>query len=177
GSGPSNAASLLQSDVRPRERAPPASPPVFPACPFFLFLLPLFALPSFKSTCLSWTRNLKLETYLSNVVPHFLQTRTLRSPRTSWPMRTGPHVPHTSCTFETDIGRSCSARPPWMLRCGFGRTCFLTIMTCSTRTFPSSGNTRSTRPSLPLSRPLITFTVSLQRILMRFGNVLAVAIN
>src|SRR5581483_2322387 len=64
-----------------------------------------------------------------------------------------------------------------MLRCGFGRTCFLTIMTCSTRTFPSSGNTRSTRPSLPLSRPLITFTVSLRRILMRFGNVLAVAIE
>src|SRR5581483_9714802 len=94
----------------------------------------------------------KPETYLSNVVPHFLQTRTLRSPRTSWPMRTGPHVPHTSCTFETDIGLSCSAMPPWMLRCGFGRTCFLTIMTCSTRTFPSSGNTRSTRPSLPLSR-------------------------
>src|SRR6185369_13230778 len=102
--------------------------------------------------------------YLSSVVPHFLQTLTLRSPRISCPMRTGPHVGQTSCTFESAIRLSCSAIPPFTLRCGFGRTCFFTIITCSTRTFASPGNTRRTRPSLPLSRPVITFTVSLRRI-------------
>src|SRR4030081_544874 len=62
--------------------------------------------------------------YLSSVVPHFLQTLTLRSPRTSCPIRTGPHVAHTRATFDSRIARSCSAIPPLMLRCGFGRTCF-----------------------------------------------------
>src|SRR4051812_20965038 len=33
-------------------------------------------------------------------------------------------------------------------------------MTCSTRIFPSFGNTRRTRPCLPLSRPVMTLTVS-----------------
>src|SRR3954453_17731589 len=33
-------------------------------------------------------------------------------------------------------------------------------MTCSTRIFPSFGKTRSTRPCLPLSRPVMTLTVS-----------------
>src|SRR5580700_1188501 len=61
-----------------------------------------------------------------------------------------------------------------MLRCGFGRTCFLTILTCSTRTLRSSGNTRSTRPSFPLSRPVMTFTVSLRRMSTRTCAVLAV---
>src|SRR5262249_11991992 len=37
---------------------------------------------------------------------------------------------------------------------------FFTIITCSTSTLPLPGNTRSTRPCLPLSRPVITFTVS-----------------
>src|SRR5437660_3802364 len=57
-----------------------------------------------------------------------------------------------------------------------GRMCFFTIITCSTRTLPVSGNTRSTRPCLPLSRPLNTFTVSLRRISIRLcAVVVAVA--
>src|SRR6266478_5486309 len=79
-------------------------------------------------------------------------------------MRTGPQVGQTSCTFEIAIRLSCSAMPPWTLRCGLGRTCFFTIITCSTRILRSAGNTRSTRPSLPLSRPVMTFTVSFRRI-------------
>src|SRR5258708_699851 len=77
-------------------------------------------------------------------------------------MRTGPQVGQISCTLEIETGLSCSAMPPfdfWL-----GRMCFFTIMTCSTRTLPLSGNTRSTRPCLPLSRPLNTFTMSLRRI-------------
>src|SRR5450631_4281999 len=117
------------------------------------------------------------ETYLSNVVPHFLHTRTLRSPRTSWPIRTGPQVGHTSCTLEIAIRLSCSAMPPLTLRCGFGRTCFFTIITCSTSNLASFGNTRSTRPSLPLSRPVITFTVSFRRRSTRLFSVLTVLIK
>src|ERR1700693_1022954 len=67
--------------------------------------------------------------------------------------------------------------PPLMLRCGLGRTCFFTIITCSTRSFASSGNTRSTRPSFPLSRPVITFTVSLRRMSTRLCTVLTVLIS
>src|SRR5512136_455365 len=51
-----------------------------------------------------------------------------------------------------------------MLRCGLGRTCFLTTITCSTSTLASFGNTRSTRPCLPLSRPERTLTWSFRRI-------------
>src|ERR1700686_929291 len=105
--------------------------------------------------------------YLSSVVPHFLQTRTFLSPPTSFPTRTGPHVAHTKATFDSRIARSCSAIPPLILRCGFGRTCFFTIITCSTSTLPSSGNTRSTRCSFPRSRPVITFTVSFRRMSTR----------
>src|ERR1700688_262893 len=115
--------------------------------------------------------------YLSSVVPHFLHTRTLRSPRTSWPMRTGPQLAHTSCTLEIAIRLSCSAMPPLMLRCGFGRTCFFTIITCSNSHLASFGNTRSTRPSLPLSRPVITFTVSFRRRSTRLFSVLTVLIS
>src|SRR6202034_3054945 len=114
---------------------------------------------------------------LSSVVPHFLQTRTFRSPRSSWPMRTGPQVEHTNCTLEIAIRLSCSAMPPLMLRWGFGRTCFFTIITCSTRILASFGNTRSTRPSLPLSRPVITLTVSLRRISTRLFSVLTIRIK
>src|SRR5438270_8695734 len=79
-------------------------------------------------------------------------------------MRDGPQLGHTTMTFEMAMGDSCSAIPPLMLRCGFGRTLFVTIMTCSTRTLLMPGNNRSTRPCLPLSRPVITFTVSLRLI-------------
>src|SRR5579864_3502169 len=59
---------------------------------------------------------------------------------------------------------SCSATPPLMFFWGLGRTFFLTMATCSTSTLRSTGKTRSTRPSLPLSRPVMTRTVSLRRI-------------
>src|ERR1700685_2491540 len=61
--------------------------------------------------------------------------------------------------------------PPLMLRCWFGRTCFFTIITCSTRSLASFENTRSTRPSFPESRPVITFTVSLRRMSTRLCSV------
>src|SRR6202044_873911 len=141
--------------------------------PFCLYLLPFrFRLPLTVSEWLPVR-----EGYLSNVVPHFLHTRTLRSPRTSCPTRTGPQLGQTSCTFEIAIRLSCSAMPPLTLRCGFGRTCFFTIITCSTRIFASFGNTRSTRPSLPLSRPVITFTVSFRRRSTRLFAVLTVLIK
>src|SRR5260221_13802686 len=77
-------------------------------------------------------------------------------------MRDGPQVGQTIITLEIEMDDSCSAIPPLMLRCGFGRTFFFTIITCSTRTLLVPGKTRSTRPCLPLSRPVITFTVSLR---------------
>src|SRR6185369_12506543 len=80
------------------------------------------------------------------------------------PMRDGPQLGHTTMTFEMEMGDSCSAIPPLMLRWGFGRTFFFTIITCSTKTLLVPGKTRSTRPCLPLSRPVITFTVSLRLI-------------
>src|SRR5580692_3688748 len=61
---------------------------------------------------------------------------------------------------------SCSAMPPLILRCGLGLTCFLTIMTPSTRTRFLSAMTRRTRPCLPLSLPATTSTLSLRLILM-----------
>src|SRR5258707_1783134 len=77
-------------------------------------------------------------------------------------MRDGPQVGQTIITLEIEMDDSCSAIPPLMLRCGFGRTFFFTIITCSTRTLPLPGKTRSTRPCLPLSRPVMIFTVSLR---------------
>ena len=62
----------------------------------------------------------------------------------------------TSITFETWIAASRSAMPPWICLAGFGRTCFLASMTCSTRTRPFLRSTCSTRPCLPRSRPAIT---------------------
>src|SRR5579863_1407029 len=60
---------------------------------------------------------------------------------------------------------SCSAIPPLIFFCGLGRTCFLTMRTCSTSSLPSAGKTRSTRrnslSSLP--RPVMTFTMSFLR--------------
>src|SRR4249920_4094143 len=49
-------------------------------------------------------------------------------------------------------------------------------ITCSTRTLASLGKTRSTRPSFPLSRPVMTFTVSLRRMSTRLRAVAAVSI-
>src|SRR5437763_5626564 len=98
--------------------------------------------------------------YLSIGASQCLQTRTLRSPLISCPMREGlPHEAQTSCTLETLIRLSCSAMPPLVLPC-WAFTAFFIIMTCSTRIFPSSGKTRRTRPCLPLSRPVMTLTVS-----------------
>src|ERR1700757_3067626 len=70
----------------------------------------------------------------------------------------------TSATFDTLIGDSCSAMPP-LVRCPrLLETVFFTTRTCSTRTVPLSGNTRSTRPVLPRSEPVRIFTTSLRRI-------------
>src|SRR5260370_609551 len=51
------------------------------------------------------------------------------------------------------------------------------LMTCSTSSLATVGNTRSTRPSLLLSRPVITFTLSLRRISTRLCSVLTVLIS
>src|SRR5579859_3959460 len=69
-------------------------------------------------------------------------------------------------TFEIWMVDSCSAMPPLMLRWGLGLTCFLTIMTPSTRRRSLSAMTRRTRPCLPLSLPAMTSTLSLRLILM-----------
>src|SRR6476661_6247409 len=79
-------------------------------------------------------------------------------------MRTGRlQLGHISPTFEIAILLSCSAIPPLTLRCGLGRTCLFTSITCSTRILASLGKMRHTRPSFPLSRPVMTRTVSLRR--------------
>src|SRR5262249_7402895 len=98
--------------------------------------------------------------YLSSGALQRRQTRTHLSPCSLCPMRDGPQLGQTTITLEMEIGDSCSAIPPLMLRCGLGRTFFFTTITCSTNTLPSPGKTRSTRPCLPLSRPVITFTWS-----------------
>jgi hypothetical protein len=79
---------------------------------------------------------------------------------TLWPIREGPHAGQTIITFDTAIGLSRSAIPPLTCLCGFGRVCRFTICTPSTSTRADFGSTSSTRPSLPLSFPAITFTVS-----------------
>src|SRR5882757_9623181 len=53
--------------------------------------------------------------------------------------------------------------PPWTPICGFGRWCFLDILSPSTRT-RSSASTSMTAPRRPLSRPAIRITVSPLRI-------------
>src|SRR5581483_11105421 len=50
--------------------------------------------------------------------------------------------------------------PPWMLRCGFGRVCFLRKLTRSTIAVPFAAFTRSTLPCFPRSFPARTTTVS-----------------
>src|SRR6266704_3735211 len=88
--------------------------------------------------------------------------RTRLPPLTACPMRDGPQLGQTIITLEMAMADSCSAIPPLILRCWLGRTFFFTIFTCSTRTLPVLGETRSTRPCLPASPPAITFTVSLR---------------
>src|SRR5260221_12212273 len=100
--------------------------------------------------------------YLSIGASHLRQIRTRRLPSILCPMRGGPQLGHTTIILEMAMGDSCSAIPPLMYRCGLGRTFFFTIITCSTSTLLVPGKTRSTRPCLPLSRPVITFTVSLR---------------
>src|SRR5882672_1602951 len=79
-------------------------------------------------------------------------------------MRTGRlQEEQTTMTFESAMRLSCSAIPP-LTRGGLAFTCLRTIMTCSTRSLLASGNTRRTRPCLPLSLPAMTLTVSLRRI-------------
>src|ERR1700693_5128459 len=53
--------------------------------------------------------------------------------------------------------------PPWTPICGFGRWCFLDMLSPSTRT-RSSASTSITAPRRPLSRPVIRTTMSPLRI-------------
>src|SRR5579863_493625 len=96
--------------------------------------------------------------------PHLLQILARLVPSVLKPTLAVPQLGQTSTTFEMLIGDSCSAMPP-LVRCpDLLETVFLTTRTCSTSTVPLSGNTRSTRPVLPLSEPASTFTTSLRRI-------------
>src|SRR5258708_27015325 len=88
-------------------------------------------------------------------------------------MRTGRlQDEQTTMTFESAMRLSCSAIPP-LTRGGLAFTCLRTIMTCSTKSLLASGNTRRTRPCLPLSLPAITLTVSLRRISIFLRSVIA----
>src|SRR5579871_2982364 len=84
-------------------------------------------------------------------------------------MRTGPHCGHTIFTFETAMGDSRSAMPPLICFCGLGRVWRFTIETCSTRILPVAVFTSKTRPVLPASRPVMTFTWSFLLSKMRTG--------
>src|SRR5258708_20459522 len=66
-------------------------------------------------------------------------------------------------TFDTCKGASRSMIPPCTPICGFGRWCFLDMLSPSTRT-RSSASTSMTAPLRPLSRPVIRTTRSPLRI-------------
>src|SRR5579862_9548134 len=85
-------------------------------------------------------------------------------------MRAGPHCGHMIMTFDTAMRDSRSAMPPLICLPGLGRVCRLIIITCSTRIFPRFSSTLSTRPVFPLSRPVITFTVSFFLSWIRTGS-------
>src|SRR5688572_17014599 len=103
--------------------------------------------------------------HLSTTPSHLRQMRTLRSPSTRWPMRVIlPHSGHTSWTLLACTVPSRSTIPPLMLRCGFGFVWRLMTFTPSTMTRFLSGMTLSTRPRLPLSRPVVMTTLSFFRI-------------
>src|SRR5450432_507101 len=100
--------------------------------------------------------------YLSNVASQRRQILTRLSPSILCPMRVGPQLGQTTITLEMAMRDSCSAIPPFTFLRWSGRTFFFTIFTCSTSSFLSPGNTRNTRPCLPSSCPLMTFTWSLR---------------
>src|ERR1043166_3532760 len=104
--------------------------------------------------------------HLSTTPSHLRQTRTfLPSPRILWPTRVcAPHSGHTSCTLDAWTDASRSTMPPWICLPGFGFVWRLIMFTPSmTRRF-FSGTTRSTRPRLPRSLPVMTSTLSFFRI-------------
>ena len=73
-----------------------------------------------------------------------------------WARSSGKPASRSRCA----IGASCSAMPPLMFFCGFGRTFFFTMRTCSTSTrlpFPAVRAERG--PACPLSVPGMTLTV------------------
>ena len=79
------------------------------------------------------------------------------------------HVGQTSITFEIGIGAAFSMTPPGVIcvppmrlasRIGFGFTCRLTTFRFSTMTRRSLGRASRTRPCLPRSLPVITWTRS-----------------
>src|SRR5699024_6906788 len=94
------------------------------------------------------------------VAPHFLQTRTFLPSSTLEATRVGlPHLGHTSITLETYMGISRRTMPP-SSPCLRGFTWQVATLTPSTTTFFSAGMAVSTLPSLPLSLPDRTTTLS-----------------
>src|SRR5947209_503699 len=92
--------------------------------------------------------------------PERRANRTLRpSSRSLYPTRVGWRDCGSICAmFEMWIVNSFSTMPPGSpMR---GRVCRLATCTPCTMTRPSPGNTRRTSPVLPLSRPLMTTTLS-----------------
>src|SRR5258708_27467189 len=77
------------------------------------------------------------------VLPLAFEKRTLVPPSCPDPTRDLLPSASTSMTFETWMVDSCSAMTHFMLHCGFGLSCFLPIMTPSTRTRALSAVTRS----------------------------------
>src|ERR1700692_2184644 len=109
---------------------------------------------------------LKVTPYLASTISLFdLNTRTLRPSSSALnPTRSPFWVAGLKInTFETCSGASRSMIPPWTPICGFVRWCFLDILSPSTRT-RSSASTSMTAPRRPLSRPVISTTMSPLRI-------------
>src|ERR1700679_51952 len=105
-------------------------------------------------------------TYLASTISLFdLNTRTLRPFSSALKTMRSPFCVAglKTSTFDTCSGASRSMMPPCTPICGFGRWCFLDILSPSTRT-RSSASTSRTAPLRPLSRPAINTTMSPLRI-------------
>src|SRR5450631_1273298 len=109
---------------------------------------------------------LSLDPYFASIISLFdLNILTLR-PSSSClnPMRSPFFVDGlNSATFEMCNGDSRSMMPPCCPILGFGRWCFFDMFSPSTRT-RSSASTSMTAPLRPLSRPVISTTMSPFRI-------------
>src|SRR5271166_6373267 len=110
---------------------------------------------------------MSLTRYLASTISLFdLNTRTLRPSASDLkPTRSAFCVAGLKIdTFDMCRGASRSMMPPCTPIWGFGRWCFLDMLSPSTRT-RSSASTSMTAPRRPLSRPAMTITVSPLRIL------------